>query len=120
GRIGMKLKRAELALDDERARPDIRPFQDSIGQRLNVEAGRDFNDLGGHARARQRAPHPGRGIGQRLRLQLIDEDESAEICHGLPRVNSRSSWTMIWRSTSRSTPPAFAAGAGAKEGAGRR
>ena len=77
----MELQGAELAFDDQKPGPHIGAFQHNVRQRLNIQAGRDLDDLRGHAQAGQGAAHPGGDIGQRLRLKLVDEDGGPEVGH---------------------------------------
>jgi hypothetical protein len=81
GRARVELEVAELALDHQDARLDLGVLQRDVGQPLDVEARRHLDDLGRHPRPRQPAAHPGRQIGQRLGLQLVEKDEGPELGH---------------------------------------
>ena len=79
----MELEIAELPLDHEDAGLHIGVLDGDVGQRLDVEPGRDLDDLRGHIGARQRTAHPGAHVAQGLRLQLVEKNEGSELCHGL-------------------------------------
>ena len=77
----MELQIAELALDHQDAGANLRVLDRDVGERLDVEPRRHLDDLRGHPGPRQRAPHPGAHVAQRLGLELVDEDEGAELGH---------------------------------------
>ena len=73
----MEFEIAELALDHQDAGPHLGVLERDVGERLDVEARRHLDDLRGIVGARQVPAHPGGDIGERLGLQLVDEDEGS-------------------------------------------
>src|ERR1700741_1271535 len=119
----MELQVTELALDHQDAGLRLGVLEHDVGQRLDVEPGRDLYHPSGHPRPGEAAANPRAEVTHRLRLQLGDEDGGAELGHGYLRTTSRSSSRMSRRRSSRDRPgcsgePSAAGGAGAGAEAG--
>ena len=82
------LEVAELSLDDEDAGSHLGVLERHVGERFDVDPGRDLDDLRGDVAAGQAAPDPGPEIGHRLRLEAVEEDERNEA--RLTAIASRS------------------------------
>ena len=78
------LQVAELPLDHQDARPHLGVLESHVGERLDVQARRDLDDLRRDVAARQRAADPGAQIAHGLRLQPVQEDEGTQLGHGQP------------------------------------
>ena len=84
GRARVDLQVAELALDHQDPGLHVGVLERDVGERLDVQARRDLDDLRGHVGARQAAPIQVPEVAHRLRLQLVEEDEGAQLGHGQP------------------------------------
>jgi hypothetical protein len=80
----VELQVAELALDHEDARLQLGVLERDVGQRLDLQPGRDLDHRGGHPGARKPPADPGAEIAHGLRLQLVDEDRGAQLSHCRP------------------------------------
>ena len=70
----MELQVSELPLDDQDSRLSLGVLEHHVGQRLDIEPGRDLDHAGGHPGSRQPPADPAAEVAHRLRLQLINED----------------------------------------------
>ena len=72
---------AELALDHQDAGLYVGLLDRDVGQRLDVQARRDLDDLGRHPLPRRPAAHPAAQVAHGLRLELVQEDERSQLGH---------------------------------------
>ena len=84
---GMDFEIAELPLHHQDAALDVGFLQRDVGEGFDIEPRGNLDDLRRHVAAGQGAFDPRAQIAHGLRLQLVEEDEGAECCHGLGREN---------------------------------
>src|SRR5262245_16527858 len=97
----MKFEITVLALDNQNASLDLAVLDRHVGQGLDIESGRDLDDLRRDIGPRQASADPCRHVAESLRLQLIDENERSELGHDQLFSARRSSSAMMRRISSR-------------------
>ena len=82
-RLRMKFQVTILAFNDENAGFHFGLLEGDVGQPFDVESRGDLDDLRRDVSARQPPEDPGAEVGKRLRLQLIEKNEGAQLGHRL-------------------------------------